>query len=494
MLSFLGLLSGLPLLVLGAPLLLTLRCHLLLLAVPLPTRVHLPWPLSRLPRRLLELLGLRSERGKRDKFQLSTATYYFRPLLHVPTLEAARAVLSPAKPPPSPGPSSGPSSAPSSAPSPTLPTGLQKGSAYDNFASFTGSSVFTCPDSSPASPRAGDSWRHKRHELLKHVFRSPNASASPLQPPLSAAIATSLASFDPPSPADLLPLYQALTFGISFLYLLGRPFAQPASLPPLRTYLCALTRIRVLVLEQSRSPLFLLPARLTPAGREIGRLMEVARPYARHVLETAPAASRIGSFILSCRASMSGDVTAYLLDEVTTLLFASVDTSAGTLSFATCHLAALPRAPVDVDAHVKETLRLTPVAEFVVRPLVEPLSLPASPAAAARVPAGVQACVWIKLVHTNPAYYARPQEFLPERWTTRPELVLEPGAFLPFGLGGRACVGSAIGRQVVREVFGHVAGKYVVGGRPDYRDVTRGFTTLPRSVRVTLTPRAAVAA
>ncbi|KAK7946711.1 uncharacterized protein PG986_011032 [Apiospora aurea] len=39
-----------------------------------------------------------------------------------------------------------------------------------------------------------------------------------------------------------------------------------------------------------------------------------------------------------------------------------------------------------------------------------------------------------------------PDEFLPERWYSRPELILDERAFGPFGFGNRLCVGKALAR------------------------------------------------
>lgn len=38
-------------------------------------------------------------------------------------------------------------------------------------------------------------------------------------------------------------------------------------------------------------------------------------------------------------------------------------------------------------------------------------------------------------MHRDARYFARPMEFLPERWTTRPELILNRKAYNPFMTG-----------------------------------------------------------
>ena len=44
----------------------------------------------------------------------------------------------------------------------------------------------------------------------------------------------------------------------------------------------------------------------------------------------------------------------------------------------------------------------------------------------------------------------RPHEFIPERWTTRPELVREKGAYAPFSLGGYNCIGRGLALMTLR--------------------------------------------
>ena len=43
----------------------------------------------------------------------------------------------------------------------------------------------------------------------------------------------------------------------------------------------------------------------------------------------------------------------------------------------------------------------------------------------------------IYAIHRDPRHYDRPSEFLPSRWEKKPPR----GAYLPFGAGGRGCLG-----------------------------------------------------
>ncbi|CAM9590298.1 unnamed protein product, partial [Ascophyllum nodosum] len=130
-----------------------------------------------------------------------------------------------------------------------------------------------------------------------------------------------------------------------------------------------------------------------------------------------------------------------MIDETITLLFAGQDTTAATLSWA-MHLLSLPRnrgylievrreaaaaakasdggdggpeskrrLPM-LDACIRETQRLYPVAPFVVRHLRSDLRLKDG----TLLPAGALACVWIYGLHRHPALWENPEAFLPRRW------------------------------------------------------------------------------
>ncbi|GAP88827.1 putative cytochrome P450 [Rosellinia necatrix] len=53
----------------------------------------------------------------------------------------------------------------------------------------------------------------------------------------------------------------------------------------------------------------------------------------------------------------------------------------------------------------------------------------------------------------SPKAFVSPNEFIPERWTTRPELVLNKKAFCPFSLGRYACIGRNLALNELRAVI-----------------------------------------
>jgi cytochrome P450 len=51
-------------------------------------------------------------------------------------------------------------------------------------------------------------------------------------------------------------------------------------------------------------------------------------------------------------------------------------------------------------------------------------------------------------------------EFIPERWTTRPELVLNPAAYAPFGTGHHSCLGKTLALDTMKFVLARILKNY----------------------------------
>jgi cytochrome P450 len=228
-----------------------------------------------------------------------------------------------------------------------------------------------------------------------------------------------------------------------------------------------------------------------------------------------------------------------LMDEAITLLFAGQDTSAATLSW-TLHLLSLSPDIQDklakqvrtvyrsgslvdgqwnkralsqipfLDAVIKESMRLYPVAPFVVRRLPESLSMGGN----VELPAETVACIWIYSLHRHPDYWSRPHDFSPERWLSSPPLPNEKGnrvdpgrtngAYMPFAAGPRNCVGQPLAQAVLRTLLASLLVHYefrhpalVADPQRDpvslRKDMQAGFTVLPQDgvqvlVRARTTP------
>jgi len=302
-------------------------------------------------------------------------------------------------------------------------------------------------------------------------------------------------------------------------------------------YLESVTRIRMIVLAQSRSFWYLLPRWVykvfSPMYREEERTMVPIREFAKLVCKNAMPGSPLG--LLSQREShssspstrrpqdISGGVSKNLLDEAITLLFAGQDTSAATLSW-TLHLLSLhpdkqervakevrsvlgdinaesstsktSKPPVVLksmisqmpylDAVIKESMRLYPVAPFIVRKLTSDIAIPIeeeqeredlastdkennanTKKKTCSMPASTFACIWIYALHRNPKLWNRPNDFLPERWID-PELRArdigqgEYGAYMPFAIGPRNCLGQPLAVVILRILLSRIVNKYVI--------------------------------
>lgn len=331
----------------------------------------------------------------------------------------------------------------------------------------------------------------------------------------------------------------------------------------LPTYLDSVTKIRMVILAQSRSFWYLVPRwayrAFSPMFREEERTMGPIREFARLTCQNALPGSPLA--LLSERTSHSAGkdgendqtsgLSRDLLDEAITLLFAGQDTSAATLSW-TLHLLSLhpkiqQRAADEVrsvldtvksgetstqldistkvtknmitqmpylDAVIKESMRLYPVAPFIVRKLTTSITIPTETKTAAHptqstsngaisLPEQTFACIWIYALHRNPKLWNSPDDFIPERWID-PQLQQkdqgqkEFGSYMPFAIGPRNCLGQPLAQIILRMLLARILDKYVavdpkfdallklaekegveVDSKCLRKDMQAGFTVLP---------------
>lgn len=87
--------------------------------------------------------------------------------------------------------------------------------------------------------------------------------------------------------------------------------------------------------------------------------------------------------------------------------------------------------------------------------------------------------IWIlhQALHRNPAYWKRPNEFLPERWLVEPEHPLYPvkGAWRPFEYGPRNCIGQGLVMLELRVVLSLTAREFEI--EEAYGDWDRMYPT-----------------
>lgn len=176
-----------------------------------------------------------------------------------------------------------------------------------------------------------------------------------------------------------------------------------------------------------------------------------------------------------------------MLDEVAVMLLAGHETTASTLSWLAYELArnpelqasasaivagqATPETPLSafsgvqiVDALGNEALRLYPPIGFFLRENEEDVSMQGI-----SIPKGSFLVVSPRSLHRHKKYWARPDEFVPERWLTAPEAPART-TFMPFGMGARICPGARFAgielAELIRLMLVHLKFELTPGQNP----------------------------
>ena len=212
---------------------------------------------------------------------------------------------------------------------------------------------------------------------------------------------------------------------------------------------------------------FLIPTWLpTPGNRRLAaatrRLDEVVYGIIRERRPNEDRGDLLSMLLLARDEHGAGMSERQVRDEVMTLLLAGHETTALALSWAfllldrnreardrlEAELAAVlgnePASPEDVlalpytQAVVNETLRLYPPAYITGREAVRDTTIGGSP-----IPKGHIVLISMYTTHRDPRFFPEPDDFRPERWLDGLEKRLPRGAFIPFGLGSRKCIGSS---------------------------------------------------
>ncbi|KAF6830293.1 L-ornithine-N5-monooxygenase [Colletotrichum plurivorum] len=76
------------------------------------------------------------------------------------------------------------------------------------------------------------------------------------------------------------------------------------------------------------------------------------------------------------------------------------------------------------------------------------------------IPGGVTLITPLHIYHRSEKYWRRPHEFIPERWTTRPDLIIDRRAFVPFHYGRFDCVGRRLALNVLRLTIAYTLWNY----------------------------------
>ncbi|MCL6737911.1 cytochrome P450 [Streptomyces neyagawaensis] len=178
---------------------------------------------------------------------------------------------------------------------------------------------------------------------------------------------------------------------------------------------------------------------------------------ARHAIEAArkgeagPDGPGVLHFLLDAARERPEYTDQLIRDELVTLLAAGHETTATTLTWLYLLLDRCPGAREQalaaggdgspqrrqaLQALVHETLRLYPSAWILPRHAAEADTL-----AGHTVEAGTDILVCPYLTHRDPELWRDPEEFDPRRFTAPDGRPTHPGAYYPFGVGPRACLG-----------------------------------------------------
>jgi cytochrome P450 len=253
-----------------------------------------------------------------------------------------------------------------------------------------------------------------------------------------------------------------------------------------------LARLRQLLPRVSSPPLIVQLMMFWPALERVGPW----KRYARMLEETdrllyeeiaARRADPSGEAILALLVANTDLSDEQLRDELITLLIAGHETSATGLAWALERLARHPPSSIDddLDAVVKETLRVRPIVSDVVRTLQDETEV-----AGYRLPAGTVVLPAIALVQRDSRNYGDDAlAFRPERWLDGSP---PPYTWIPFGGGVRRCIGAGFslmeGVAVLREVLRRYDVALPQGSRDEPK--VRNITSVPRyGARILVTPR-----
>lgn len=199
--------------------------------------------------------------------------------------------------------------------------------------------------------------------------------------------------------------------------------------------------------------------------------------------------------------------------QLTTFLIAGHETTSGLLSFATYELLANPGVLAHARSVVDEVLgtrmpRFEDLAElgYLGQILRETLRLhPTAPAIGLkpdndvvlssrfRIPAGQTVMIMLPALHRDPAVWAQPERFDPDRFAPGALEQIPDYAWMPFGHGERACIGRPFALQEAILVLAMMLQRFEFDfAGPYHFDFKETLTIKPADLRITARPRIAI--
>ena len=257
---------------------------------------------------------------------------------------------------------------------------------------------------------------------------------------------------------------------------------------------------------------FLIPTWLpTPGNRRLTQLTRRLDDVVYGIIrERQPGEDRgdlLSMLLLTRDEHGEGMSERQVRDEVMTLLLAGHETTALALTWAFTlldrhpearealehELATVigdrPAAPEDVpalvytNAVINETLRLYPPAYVTGREAIRDTTI-----GGRAIPRRHIILVSMYTTHRDPRFFPDPDSFRPERWSDGLERRLPRGAFIPFGMGSRKCVGSSFAMMEATLLLATIARRWrfqlLPREVPTHPSITlRPGTVMPARVR-----------
>lgn len=152
------------------------------------------------------------------------------------------------------------------------------------------------------------------------------------------------------------------------------------------------------------------------------------------------------------------------IDEAVTMLLAGSDTTAAALSWSAYLLAKHPEVQEQArraddsgftECVFQEAMRLYPPAIAIARQAAERVEI-----GGVEIPRGALAFVSVYTIHRDARWFARSEAFEPERFSASRVSTIPEHAYLPFGLGPRACIGRRFAMMEGVTVLGELIRRY----------------------------------
>jgi len=148
-----------------------------------------------------------------------------------------------------------------------------------------------------------------------------------------------------------------------------------------------------------------------------------------------------------------------------------------------------------LNAVINEALRLYPPVPSALPRLTPPEGLTID---GTFIPGNVTVYCPQYVIGRNPDCFVHPDEFIPERWYSRPELIRDVSGFAPFSAGSYGCIGRPLALLNVRTTVSRILADYDVNLAPGKRlaeydeRLIEHFTLAPSPLKLCFTKRQAV--